>query len=114
MTEEEKKERQREINRKAVQKYREKTVSFAVKYSAVDAEEGKRLKSYLERTGQSANSYIKSLIKKDLDDKNVYYIDDEGQPKYNLLQAIKEAGEARLKELGYRDIEDWKKHHNYE
>ena len=45
MTEEEKKERQREINRKAVQKYREKTVSFAVKYSAVDADEGHRLKS---------------------------------------------------------------------
>ena len=36
MTEQEKKQRQLETNRKAVKKYREKTVSFAVKYSAVD------------------------------------------------------------------------------
>lgn len=43
----EKLERIKEQNRKAVKKYREKTVSFAVKYSAVDAEEGKRLKAYL-------------------------------------------------------------------
>lgn len=65
----EKMDRIKEQNRKAVKKYREKTVSFAVKYSAVDATEGKRLKAYLEQTGQSANSYIKGLIKRDLDDK---------------------------------------------
>ena len=65
----EKIDRIKEQNRKAVKKYREKTVSFAVKYSAVDAVEGKRLKAYLEQSGQSANSYIKELIKKDLDDK---------------------------------------------
>ena len=59
----------KEQNRKAVKKYREKTVSFAVKYSAVDAVEGKRLKAYLEQTGLSANSYIKGLIKADLDAK---------------------------------------------
>lgn len=65
----EKIEKIKEQNRKAVKKYREKTVSFAVKYSAVDAAEGKRLKAYLEQTGQSANSYIKALIKADLDAK---------------------------------------------
>lgn len=65
----EKLERIKEQNRKAVKKYREKTVSFAVKYSAVDAEEGKRLKAYLAQTGQSANSYIKGLIKRDMDSK---------------------------------------------
>ncbi len=69
MNSEEKKKRIKEQNRKAVKKYREKTVSFAVKYSAVDAEQGKRLKSYLADTGQSANSYIKALIKADLDSK---------------------------------------------
>ena len=55
MNEIEKKKRIKEQNRKAVKKYREKTVSFAVKYSAVDAEQGKRLKAYLANTGQSAN-----------------------------------------------------------
>lgn len=69
MTEQEKKQRQKEQNRKAVKKYREKTVSFAVKYSAVDANQGNILKAYLEQTGQSANSYIKGLIKADLDAK---------------------------------------------
>lgn len=69
MTEQEKKQRQLETNRKAVKKYREKTVSFAVKYSAVDANQGNTLKAYLEQTGQSANSYIKQLIKADLDAK---------------------------------------------
>ena len=69
MTEQEKKQRQLETNRKAVKKYREKTVSFAVKYSAVDANQGNMLKAYLEQTGQSANSYIKALIKADLDAK---------------------------------------------
>lgn len=69
MTEQEKKQRQLEVNRKAVKKYREKTVSFAVKYSAVDANQGNVLKAYLEQTGQSANSYIKALIKADLDAK---------------------------------------------
>lgn len=71
MNEIEKKERVKEQNRKAVKKYREKTVSFAVKYSAVDAEQGKRLKAYLTNTGQSANSYIKALIKRDLDSKGI-------------------------------------------
>lgn len=67
----EKKERIKEQNRKAQKKYREKTVSFAIKYSAVDAEQGKRLKEYLTSTGQSANSYIKELIKRDLDNKGI-------------------------------------------
>lgn len=67
----EKKERIKEQNRKAVKKYREKTVSFAVKYSAVDADQGQRLKEYLANTGQSANSYIKELIRADLDSKGI-------------------------------------------
>lgn len=77
MNDKERKERIKEQNRKAVQKYREKTVSFAVKYSAVDAIEGKRLKAYLNQTGQSANSYIKGLIKADLDSKGIEYVNED-------------------------------------
>lgn len=77
MNEIEKKKRIKEQNRKAVKKYREKTVSFAVKYSAVDAEQGKRLKAYLANTGQSANAYIKELIKRDLDSKGIEYTTNE-------------------------------------
>ena len=77
MTEQEKKQRQLEVNRKAVKKYREKTVSFAVKYSAVDANQGNVLKAYLEQTGQSANSYIKALIKADLDAKGFSVSDND-------------------------------------
>ena len=76
MNDKEKKERIKEQNRKAVQKYRKKTVSFAVKYSAVDAIEGKRLKAYLDQTGQSANSYLKGLIRADLDAKG-FMLPDE-------------------------------------
>lgn len=58
---------------KAQKKYREKTINFAVKYYPTDIEEGKRLKSYLTNTGQSANAYIKNLIKTDLDEKGIEY-----------------------------------------
>ncbi len=34
-----------------------------------DLADGQRVKAYLEQTGQSANSYIKALIKADLDSK---------------------------------------------
>lgn len=73
----EKKERIKEQNRKAVKKYREKTVSFAIKYSAVDAEQGKRLEEYLTDTGKSANAYIKALIKADLDSKGIESLANE-------------------------------------
>ena len=42
-------------------------------YTPTDIAEGKRLKAYLEQSGQSANSYIKGLIKTDLDGKGVPY-----------------------------------------
>ena len=52
------------------------TILFAVKYYPTDITDGKRLKQFLEQNGQSANSYLKSLIKKDLDEKN-FYIDND-------------------------------------
>lgn len=56
-------------NAKAQKKYREKSIQFSVNYRPTDIEEGQRIKAYLQSTKQSANSYIKSLIKNDLDQK---------------------------------------------
>ena len=58
---------------KAQKKYREKTINFLVKYYPTDLEYGQKLKEYLAITGQSANSYLKELIKKDLDNKRIEY-----------------------------------------
>ncbi len=58
-------------NKDAQKKYSEKTMNFAVKYYPTDIADGKRLKKYLEETGQSANAYIKQLIKKDMDEKGI-------------------------------------------
>lgn len=46
-------------------------INFAVVYTPTDSIEGKRLKAYLAQTGQSANSYIKGLIKANLDAKGL-------------------------------------------
>ena len=56
-------------NAKAQKKYRNngKSLQFSVNYRPTDYIEGERLKVYLSQTGQSANSYIKGLIKADLD-----------------------------------------------
>ncbi len=56
-------------NKKNQSDYNKKRKQFKVQYSLSDDIEGTRLKAYLEQTGQSANSYIKGLIKRDLDDK---------------------------------------------
>lgn len=61
-------------NKDAQKKYSEKTMMFAVRYYPTDIEEGQRLKKHLEETGQSANSYLKELIKKDLDKKGIDYM----------------------------------------
>lgn len=57
-------------NAKAQKKYNEKTILIAASYKPnTDLADGQRVKAYLEQTGQSANSYIKALIKADLDSK---------------------------------------------
>ena len=59
-----------EAQKKAVKKYNEKTILIAASYKPnTDLADGQRVKAYLEQTGQSANSYIKALIKADLDAK---------------------------------------------
>lgn len=64
-------------NKKAQSKYRLKTITLAVKYYPTDIADGKRLKQYLTDTGQSANSYIKNLIKADLDSNGIPYPDED-------------------------------------
>lgn len=72
---EEKKRVRTDASRKADKKYREKhkPIQLSVQYKNDDKVEGKRVKAYLESIGQSANSYIKSLIKTDLDNKGIEY-----------------------------------------
>ena len=63
-------------NKKADENYRKKTKAFTIKYFATDISEGKRLQVYLDSTGVSANSYLKELVKRDLDEKNIPYTPD--------------------------------------
>ena len=53
--------------KKSQAEYKKKLKQFKVQYSLQDAEEGERLEKYLRSTGQSANAYLKQLIKSDLD-----------------------------------------------
>lgn len=52
-------------------RYKKKIKNFCVHYSLTDSEEAIRLETYLKDTGQTANAYIKALIKRDLDEKGV-------------------------------------------
>ena len=63
-------------NKKADENYRKKIDRMAIKYGISELKESDRLRRYLEQTGQSANSYIKGLIKRDLDGKGVPYEPD--------------------------------------
>lgn len=56
-------------SKKAQSTYDKKVIQFKTKYGLSEIKEGQRIKAYLEQTGQSANSYIKGLIKGDLDSK---------------------------------------------
>lgn len=61
-----------EAEKRAQKKYNKKTITIAASYKpGTDLEEGQRVKDYLKQTRQTANSYIKELIKRDLDSKNI-------------------------------------------
>lgn len=72
---EEKKKIRTEASRKADKKYNEKSQVFTVCYRPTDINDGLRLKKYLTDNNISANSYIKSLVKADLDNKGIPYTD---------------------------------------
>lgn len=60
--------------------YKKKLIQAKAQYSLEDIKDGQRLKAYLAQSGQTANSYIKSLIKSDLDAKGIPYpVDDNIQ-----------------------------------
>ena len=61
-------------NAEAQKRYRKKSIQLAINYRpGTDIKEGERIKAYLEQTGRSANSYIKELIKRDLDSRGIEY-----------------------------------------
>lgn len=64
--------------------YNKKCLQYKVQYRLNDIKDGERLKAYLAKTGQSANSYIKGLIKTDLDAKGFTVGDDDSQKKSKL------------------------------
>lgn len=56
---------------KSQKKYNDKCYMFSIKFLPSESQEVERFKTYLANTGQSANSYIKKLIKKDMDEKGI-------------------------------------------
>lgn len=54
---------------KGQKKYNQNSVYFSLKYTPQEQADGQRVKAYLQQSGQSANRYIKALIKADLDSK---------------------------------------------
>lgn len=67
----------------AVKKYNKDSINLAASYKRPEKREGLRVKAYLASTGQSANSYIKGLIKADLDSKGVPYPDSDSNTDNN-------------------------------
>ena len=67
-----------DAQKRADEKYRltHNVITKTIAYKKQDISEGQRLVAYLDSTGQSANAYIKSLIKADLDAKGVPYPDN--------------------------------------
>ena len=65
-----------EAQKRANKTYREKhkPIQITVQYKT-DKNEGLRLKQYLSDNGLTANQYLKSLIKRDLDSKGIAYPD---------------------------------------
>lgn len=62
-----------DAQKKADEKYRKKVKVFTVKYTPTDIQDALRLQSYLDNVDMSCNAYLKSLVKKDLDEKNIPY-----------------------------------------
>lgn len=67
-------------SQKAYEKKRSKECkTYAIKYSPVDIKESNRLQVYLKENKITPNSYIKQLIKQDLDNKGIPYPEAELQ-----------------------------------
>lgn len=66
-------------NKEVQSRYKKKIAQFKAEYSLSeeDKREALRIRTYLKKTGQSANAYIKALIKRDLDNKGIPYPDNQ-------------------------------------
>lgn len=64
-----------DADRRADKVYKEKVqpIQCTIQYKKDDKKEGQRLLAYLEAIGKSRQSYIKELIKADLDSKGIPY-----------------------------------------
>lgn len=69
-----------ESQRKYEKKRAKQCKTYAIKYTPSEMHDNTRLQVYLAHTGQSANAYIKSLIKADLDAKGIPYPIDDNMP----------------------------------
>lgn len=58
-------------SKKSQADYKKKIKQFKVQYNLQDNNDGLRFQKYLKETGQSANGYLKELIKKDMDSKGI-------------------------------------------
>lgn len=51
--------------------------TYTAKYTPKERQESNRIDAYLKSTGISANAYIKMLIQRDLDSKNIPYTPEQ-------------------------------------
>lgn len=58
--------------------------TYTAKYTPKERQESNRIDKYLQDIGISANKYIKELIKRDLDAKNIPYILDTPTQQDNI------------------------------
>ena len=62
-----------DAQKRAQDKYNKKRVVVSTTFRENDMKEYHRLKKYLEMNNLSVNSYLKDLIKRDLDSKGITY-----------------------------------------
>ena len=58
--------------------------TYTAKYTPKERQESNRIDKYLQDVGISANKYIKELIKRDLDAKNIPYISDVSEQQGDI------------------------------
>lgn len=69
-------EAQKRYEKKRMKECKNYTVKYRL-YIDTEKTDQERLQAYLNSTGQSANAYIKELIKRDLDSKGIEYTTNE-------------------------------------
>ena len=65
-------------NKEVQSAYKKKLKQFKVQYNLQDNIEGLRVQKFLDDNNLTANSYIKELLKKDMDDRGIPYKEEYG------------------------------------